>query len=1108
MADLTLLSAGAAFGKAAKSKLSNLSIEGEPEDQLRAPVEQLAAHLAVLCGLPADSITLVGETRLADLKTRPDYAVAVHGALAGFIEIKAPGKGGDPRGYSGHDASQWEKLQPLPNLVYTDGNEWTLWRGGKLQGDPVRVAGDVRTSGAALALPHGLLALFEDFLKWHPTPPRDAQQLAETTARLCKLLRSEVAEQLAGQDPALTGLAREWRKLLFPEATDDKFADGYAQAVTFGLLMARARGIKLAGGLERVARQLRETNSLIGAALRLLTDDAENQATLKTSLGTLVRVLDAVDWSAVSKGKPDAWLYFYEDFLAEYDNDLRKQTGSYYTPPEVVTAMVRLVHDVLRSRFPDAPSGLASPQVKVADPAVGTGTFLLGVLRQIAAAVTEDEGEGAVPEAVESAVGRLIAFEMQLGPFAVAQLRMTGELAALTGGAPAAPMRMYVTDTLGNPFVEMEDISALVKGIAESRRMANEIKKTEKITVVIGNPPYKEKAKGRGGWVEGGGGGQGAPLGAWMPPADWGVGAHAKHLRNLYVYFWRWATWKVFDQTPAEGTGVVCFITVAGFLNGPGFQRMRDYLRRTAGEVWVVDCSPEGHQPEVNTRIFQGVQQPVCIVMVARAGAAAAADVPAPVRYRSLPAGHRAGKFAALGQLKLDDGGWTDCPTGWREPFLPAATGAWATYPKLEDFFLDNGSGVMPGRTWVIAPDRESLLRRWDKLISAPAEKKEALFHPHLRNGKVGDKHVEKVVTKGLGALPARTKPISQEQGECPSPQPYGFRSFDRQWIIPDPRVINQPNPELWAAHSQQQVYLTALCAHAPSSGPALTFTGLMPDLHHYKGSFGGRVFPLFASVDGEPNVSPLVSQVLGDHVTRKVGGEDVLAYIAAVAAHPAYTQRFKADLVQPGLRIPLTAEAELFARAVELGREVVWLHTFGERFADPKHGRPAAPPRLPKDLAPKVPAGGAIPGGADEMPDEIDYDEASQTLRVGDTGRVERVTRAMWEYEVSGKRVLTQWFGYRKKDRSKPPMGDRRPPSKLGEIQPDGWPAEYTTELLNVLHVLGRLIQLEPKQAGLLDAICGGKLIDAEVVTAAVGERAKPKRKSKPDAGQTLFAG
>jgi hypothetical protein len=81
--------------------------------------------------------------------------------------------------------------------------------------------------------------------------------------------------------------------------------------------------------------------------------------------------------------------------------------------------------------------------------------------------------------------------------------------------------------------------------------------------------------------------------------------------------------------------------------------------------------------------------------------------------------------------------------------------------------------------------------------------------------------------------------------------------------------------------------------------------------------------------------------------------------------------------------------------------------------------------------------------------------------------------------YEVSGKRVLTQWFSYRKKNRERPIIGDRRPPSKLGEIQPDHWLAEYTTELLNVLHVLTLLVEMEPAQAKLLEAICEGPTLD-----------------------------
>ena len=127
-------------------------------------------------------------------------------------------------------------------------------------------------------------------------------------------------------------------------------------------------------------------------------------------------------------------------------------------------------------------------------------------------------------------------------------------------------------------------------------------------------------------------------------------------------------------------------------------------------------------------------------------------------------------------------------------------------------------------------------------------------------------------------------------------------------------------------------------------------------------------------------------------------------------------------------------------------------------------------PPRIPKD--------GAIPDDADSMPDEIGYDESRNRLLVG-RGFLDNVPPAVWRYEVSGKRVLTQWFSYRKKDRERPIIGDRRPPSKLGDIQPDHWLAEYTTELLNVLHVLALLVEMEPAQAKLLEAICGGPTLD-----------------------------
>ena len=683
------------YGADAKAKLANPAITGEPEDQLRSPLETLVQSLAVAHGLPAGVVRLIGETSLADLRTRPDFAVSVSGALVGFIEVKAPGKGADPRKFRDpHDKDQWNKLKALPNLLYTDGNAFSVWRDGEMEGKVVGLEGDVEQDGAGLKAPGSLLPLIADFLGWTPIVPKNARKLAEVSARLCRLLRDEVVEQMARGSKGLTSLAKDWRKLLFPEATDEQFADGYAQAVTFGLLVARARDIPLSGGIFAAAHELRETNSLIGTALGLLTDDADNQDLLKTSIGTLTRVLDAVDWSAVSKDKPEAWLYFYQDFLAVYDNTLRKRTGSYYTPPEVVEAMVGLADEALRGPLFDRNMGFAAADVTIADPAVGTGTFILGVLRKIADTVRADQGPGAVPGAIQAAAQRIFGFEFQFGPFAVAQLRIVAELQALMARpdqpTPQVPNpRLYITDTLGDPFIEDDWLPQVMQPIAQSRREANEIKRTEPITVVIGNPPYKEKAEGKGSWIERGAGGKlVAPLDRWHPPPEWGVSAHAKHLR-------------ISTSTSGAGRRGKCLVPATTPQPDARSGRGRDRLLHLGGRLSQRPRLPEdagrssphllgdlGHRlfagrPSAagQTRIFQGVQQPVCIVLAARKRGKEG-DQPATVHFRALPEGPREEKFVALGKLALFDGGWTDCPSGWRDPFLPGATGLWASFHR------------------------------------------------------------------------------------------------------------------------------------------------------------------------------------------------------------------------------------------------------------------------------------------------------------------------------------------------------------------------------------------------------------------------------------------
>ena len=83
----------AAYGAAAKGKLGSIAVHGEPEDQLRSPLETLIADVAEFNGLLRAKLALVGESLLGELKTRSDFAVTYGNVLIGYIEVKAPGKG-------------------------------------------------------------------------------------------------------------------------------------------------------------------------------------------------------------------------------------------------------------------------------------------------------------------------------------------------------------------------------------------------------------------------------------------------------------------------------------------------------------------------------------------------------------------------------------------------------------------------------------------------------------------------------------------------------------------------------------------------------------------------------------------------------------------------------------------------------------------------------------------------------------------------------------------------------------------------------------------------------------------------------------------------------
>jgi hypothetical protein len=787
---------------------------------------------------------------------------------------------------------------------------------------------------------------------------RSSATLAARMADVAKEVRGEVLalHEVETDDGPIRGLLRDTREHLLHDLSVEHFADMYAQTMVYGLLTARITHPEAfaAEGTTAILRFENPFLDAIYARFREQTGEAfdVDELGLRDLADELGRTnVDELlaDFGAADR-RDDPVVHFYETFLAQYDPAQRIELGAFYTPTPVVRFMVRAVDEVLKRDFcltlgiADATSWseLAkrvpsvevppdvdpdSPFVSMIDPATGTGTYVVEWIKHAQSnVVSAARAEGCTEAQAQErwmfwlrdvVVPQLNAFEISLASYAVAHLKVSLMLPAQLRSEIRLPI--YLTDTLAPPLNEGR-FELLADPLSLEGAAAEKVKFERHATVVLGNPPYKDRADGLGGWIEDGMPGFPAPMEAFYSPA---MGRYKYLLANLYVYFWRWATLKVFGRGARGTPGVIAFITTAGYTTGPGFAAMREYLRRRTDRGWVVDLSAEGHRPDVPTRVFPSVQQPLSIAIFASSGSASK-DKVSDIRFRSL-SGTREQKFTQLDNLELSSEAWEEvanAPLG--APLLPTSDASWLQAPLLGDVMPWATLGVKTNRNWVSAPTAELLRSRWLSLQGASEDVKPRLMK------ETADRDLSSRLS--LPLFPQPQVGIRDDSGAPPNPIKYAMRSFDVQWLIPDGRLIDRPRPGLWFTRSARQLYLATQFDRPVTSGPAVVAACHVPDTHIYAGR-SGRVYPLYRDLSGDkPNLAPGLISVIEEKYGFLPSPEDVFAYLAGVAAHRGFTDYFREQLRTPGVRVPLTAGPALFSRAVALGVEVLECHTLGER--------------------------------------------------------------------------------------------------------------------------------------------------------------------------------
>ena len=1013
-----LQSALATYAAAVRSLRSSVPSADEPAHQplFKALLDSL---LPLVPGAPS-GIVAVAEYTMPGVG-RPDIALKLGAEPArAHVELKSQGKTVDeePRG-TGHDRNQFRRFCNLPVWAVSDFQRIALWNRNVMCGVtdvvPKRAleAACTPAKAAALIAAHdteSLKRILYSLATAQPPVATNARDVATNLAHAARFVRDTVAPRLAelaaeGKTSEPLQLVREefrTRLYMHPVAAgypagdfDPLFAGAFAQTLAFGLLLVReATGLAVD---DTAHRRMPTAHPLLKTTLEAVlhpTITADLGAGLDLMFGTINAISPIL--LARAPGGTDPILYFYEDFLTVFDPEAKKRHGVFYTPIEVVRFQVAAMQRVLRDEL--GTQALLDPNVTVLDPATGTGTYLLGCV-EAARADAGAAGPGYVPPALRSLADRLFGLELLVGPYAVAHFRLQHELKA--AGAPmTGRLNVFLADTLARPGTTLASphLGLLSGPIQQEYLAADNVKQTRPILAVIGNPPYKRLAEGEtarlvGSWI----GGDQITEGLWdsfkAPVRDAGWGGELNTFPDLYIAFWRWTLWRLFEAPGALGRGVACLITNRTFLAGHPYAGLRQRLRERFDAIEVYDLRGDGRASRpAGVTEDGGVFDILAGTAITLAWAKGSPKLPGTLATVSYNDAWTAGAFTRAAKLEWLRNG---TPSGRLSGGVPAMAGpmddmrpAPINFPNwigLDECFIVRSSGIQTKRDDVVYDfSRASLVQKIDRFVVGPLNEIETAFNPTELKPLAA--------ARAVGRVDTFLKEV-------------GYRPFDTRHHYQHPAWNDRlrTRAELQSTWGNSNLCLYALPSRT-GDGPAVWCHALLPDYHAFRGSTGGYAFLLY---DRRPmshpvNLTPRILERLeATHGTTSAPLEVFDAILCLLSAR-SYTVRFAADLEGNFPHVPFPRDQTVMAKAIELGARFRALQTF------------ASPANLIHNCAVIATA----PGAVTTLANDIAYVGGAIILGSDGTARVEGIPATIWDFSVSGYALLPRWLDHRKGQR------------------------------------------------------------------------------------------
>ena len=789
---------------------------------------------------------------------------------------------------------------------------------------------------------------------------------------------------------------------------------------------------------------------------------------------------EVLDWAAAALDRVDREAffarfdegevvpYFYEPFLEEFDPDLRKQLGVWYTPAEVVRYMVARVDRALKDDL-GIEDGLAAENVYVLDPCCGTGAYLAETLKRIAANL-QGKGLGALAGAQvkKAATERVFGFEIMPAPFVVAHLQVGLTMQALDAAFSEdgdERAGVFLTNALTGWDKDTEkgpkQFQMFMPELQEERDRAEGVKHHEKVLVVIGNPPYN----GFAGMAVG----EEANLkDDYKKTKKNGVKKpEGQGLNDLYVRFFRMAERRIAEMT---GHGIVCFISNYSWLDGLSFTVMREHLLESFDAIRIDNLNGDKYKTGKTTpdgkpdpSIFSTPGDPVGI----QVGTAIATLIRKAEHAPAQSVGFRhlwglAKRWELSESAEAEPAALYDTVEPWLPLGLPfaevAVSRGWSDWPSLPDLFPASFPGVKTSRDSFLVDVDENRLK----------ERIADFFNPKLSHEEIGRLYPS--VMEGSARYQPRKVRDTLLKREGPEERSgvvrHAYRPFDTRWVYweAETKLLDEKRPDYKSHVVEGNLWLGA---NKREIDTEFSHGTLIRDLGNWKlGNWGIHFFPAWLrneQSDGQQSMLDGGGEERRSNLSTKaqayldrlgLGVEELFHHALAVLHDPAYREANAGALRMEWPRIPLPGwpegnargAADELAASAARGRELAALLDPETPVLGVTTGTPR--PELAAIAVPSTADGhnmtgddfaltagwghfgtgdAVMPGQGrvverdytaaerDALGDAVDVlGESTLDIHLNGTARWNNVPVAVWNYKLGGYQVLKKWLSYR----------------------------------------------------------------------------------------------